>query len=123
MLLEPAEEGGFIVTCPVLPGLATEGDTLEEARAMAQNAIRAYLESLRKDHLPIPSDTLGSIIHQAGYTNNEFLELLKWVNDERSFRRSAHITRQRPSAQQIVPASAMCYCELFGASPNITSRK
>jgi antitoxin HicB len=56
VLFEPAEEGGFIVTCPALPGLVTEGDTLEEARAMAEDAIRAYIESLRKDHLPIPSD-------------------------------------------------------------------
>jgi predicted RNase H-like HicB family nuclease len=55
VLFEPAEEGGFVVTCPALPGLVTEGDTLEEARAMAQDAIRAYLESLRKDHLQIPS--------------------------------------------------------------------
>jgi antitoxin HicB len=44
---EPAEEGGFVVTCPALPGLVTEGDTLEEARAMAQDAILAYLEILR----------------------------------------------------------------------------
>jgi antitoxin HicB len=56
VLFEPAEEGGFIVTCPALPGLVTEGDTLEEARIMAQDAIRGYIESLRKDHLPIPSD-------------------------------------------------------------------
>ena len=56
VLFEPAEEGGFVVTCPALPGLVTEGETLEEARAMAQDAIRAYIESLRKDHLPIPSD-------------------------------------------------------------------
>ncbi len=58
VLFEPAEEGGFVVTCPALPGLVTEGDTLEEARAMARDAIRAYLESLRKDHLPIPSDKM-----------------------------------------------------------------
>jgi antitoxin HicB len=58
VLFEPAEEGGFVVTCPALPGLVTEGDTLEEAHAMAQDAIRAYLESLRKDHLPIPSDKM-----------------------------------------------------------------
>lgn len=58
VLFEPAEEGGFIVTCPALPVLVTEGDTLEEARAMAQDAIRAYLESLRMDHLPIPSDKM-----------------------------------------------------------------
>src|SRR6266550_1013044 len=56
MLFEPAEEGGFVVTCPALPGLVTEGDTLAEARRMARDAIRAYLESLRKDGEPIPSD-------------------------------------------------------------------
>jgi antitoxin HicB len=49
VLFEPAEEGGYIVTCPALPGLVTEGDTLTEARAMAADAIRAYLDSLRKD--------------------------------------------------------------------------
>ena len=49
VLFMPAEEGGFVVTCPALPGLVTEGDTLEEARAMAQDAIRAYIESLQKD--------------------------------------------------------------------------
>lgn len=56
VLFEPAEEGGYVVTCPALPGLVTEGDTLEEARAMARDAIRAYLESLRKDGRPIPAD-------------------------------------------------------------------
>lgn len=56
VLFEPAEEGGYVVKCPALPGLVTEGDTLEEARAMAEDAIRAYLESLRKDGLPVPED-------------------------------------------------------------------
>ena len=56
VIFEPADEGGFVVTCPALPGLVTEGDTLEEARAMAVDAIRGYIESLRKDRLPIPSD-------------------------------------------------------------------
>jgi len=56
VLFEPAEEGGYVVTCPALPGLVTEGDTLEEARRMAADAIRGYLESLHKDGLPIPLD-------------------------------------------------------------------
>lgn len=56
VFFEPAVEGGYVVTCPALPGLVTEGDTLAEARRMAQDAIRAYLESLRKDGEPIPSD-------------------------------------------------------------------
>ncbi|MCZ6659806.1 MAG: type II toxin-antitoxin system HicB family antitoxin [bacterium] len=54
VLFEPAEEGGYVVTCPALPGLVTEGDTLEEAREMAADAIRCYLESLQMDGLPIP---------------------------------------------------------------------
>ncbi len=58
VILTPAEEGGYVVTCPALPGLITEGNSLEEARAMAQDAIRAYLESLQKDGLPIPADRL-----------------------------------------------------------------
>jgi antitoxin HicB len=58
VLFEPAEEGGFVVRCPALPGLVTEGDTLEEARAMAEDAIRGYIESLRKDHLPVPPDRI-----------------------------------------------------------------
>ena len=53
VLFEPAEEGGYVVTCPALPGLVTEGDTLDEAREMALDAIRAYLESRHKDGLPI----------------------------------------------------------------------
>jgi len=56
VLFEAAEEGGYIVTCPSLPGLVTEGDTLEEARAMAADAIRGYLEALSKDGLPIPPE-------------------------------------------------------------------
>ena len=34
ILFEPAEEGGYIATCLALPGLVTEGDTLDEAREM-----------------------------------------------------------------------------------------
>jgi predicted RNase H-like HicB family nuclease len=56
VLFEPAEEGGYVVTCPSLPGLVTEGDTIEEARAMAAEAIRGYLEALAKDGLPIPPE-------------------------------------------------------------------
>ena len=56
VLFEPAEEGGFVVTCPALPGLVTEGDSLEEARYMVKDAIRGYLESLQEDGLPIPED-------------------------------------------------------------------
>ena len=56
VVFEPEEEGGYTVTCPALPGLVTYGDTPEEARAMAADAIACYLESLRKDGLSVPLD-------------------------------------------------------------------
>jgi antitoxin HicB len=59
VVMTPDVTGGYVVTCPALPGLVTEGDTLEEARAMATDAIHGYLESLKKDGQPIPTD--GSI--------------------------------------------------------------
>lgn len=51
---EPAQEGGYIVTVPALPGLVSEGDTLEKAKEMARDAIRSYLESLMNDGEPLP---------------------------------------------------------------------
>jgi predicted RNase H-like HicB family nuclease len=54
--MTPDGAGGYVVTCPALPGLVTGGDTLEEARAMAADAIRGYIESLQEDGEPIPTD-------------------------------------------------------------------
>jgi predicted RNase H-like HicB family nuclease len=56
VVMTPDETGGYVVTCPALPGLVTEGDSLEDARAMAADAIRGYLEVLIEDGEPIPSD-------------------------------------------------------------------
>ena len=61
VLLQPEPEGGLTVTCPSLPGLVTYGEDLEEARSMAAEAIACYLESLKKDGLPLPeSDTAAA---------------------------------------------------------------
>ena len=54
IVLDPAEEGGFVVTVPALAGCITQGETLDEAREMAAEAIESYLESLRKHGDPIP---------------------------------------------------------------------
>lgn len=56
VLFEPAEEGGYTVTVPALPGLVTEGRTLEEARVMASEAIQCHVESLLEDGEPVPDD-------------------------------------------------------------------
>ena len=56
VIFEPAPEGGYTVIIPALPGCVTEGDTLDEAREMAVDAIKCYCESLLKDGLPLPED-------------------------------------------------------------------
>jgi predicted RNase H-like HicB family nuclease len=38
LTLTPAEEGGFLVTSPLDPGLVTEAETLEEAFEMGYDA-------------------------------------------------------------------------------------
>ena len=43
VVLEPAEEGGFIVKCVELP-VATQGETREEALENIKEAIEGYLE-------------------------------------------------------------------------------
>lgn len=48
-LFEPAEEGGYIVYIPALPGCVTQGDSFEEAQKMAQDAVKGYLAVLRED--------------------------------------------------------------------------
>lgn len=54
--LELNELGGYTVTVPILPGCVSEGDTKEEALANIKEAIELYLESLRADGEPIPSE-------------------------------------------------------------------
>jgi antitoxin HicB len=57
VLLHPdAEEGGYTVTVPALPGCVTQGETLEEAIAMAKDALRLHVESLIADGEPVPEE-------------------------------------------------------------------
>ena len=51
---EANEHGGNTVTVPALPGLVTEGRDLEHARSMAKDAVRCYIEGLKKAKEPIP---------------------------------------------------------------------
>ncbi len=56
VLLRPEPEGGYTVNVPSLPGCITYGETLEEAKHNAQEAIELYVESLKEHGEDIPSD-------------------------------------------------------------------
>lgn len=47
ILLKKEPEGGYTVTVPSLPGCVTYGETIEEAKKMAKEAIELYVESLK----------------------------------------------------------------------------
>jgi antitoxin HicB len=55
-VIEPDEaDGGYVVTFPAIPDLATQGETLEEARRMAEECLSGYLAVLRETCRPLPA--------------------------------------------------------------------
>jgi antitoxin HicB len=54
IILEPMDEGGFLVRVPALPEVVTGGDTEDEALAMAKEAIELVLASRRERGEVIP---------------------------------------------------------------------
>lgn len=56
VVFEPLPEDGFSVVVPIVPEIATFGATRDEARFMAQDAIRCFLESAVETGEPIPDD-------------------------------------------------------------------
>ena len=67
------EEGGYSVIFPDLNHLATQGDTLNEAREMAIDCLAGYLHSAKTEGkaLPNPSDirTLNADNEHTEYKN------------------------------------------------------
>ena len=49
VVLEPAEEGGFTVSVPSLPGCVSEGNSESEALQNIREAIELYLEPVDDD--------------------------------------------------------------------------
>lgn len=58
ILYPDPDEGGYSVTVPALPGCVTQGETLEEAIAMAKDAIRLYIETLLAEGELIPEEQI-----------------------------------------------------------------
>lgn len=64
VVIEASEEGGYHAWCPSLPGVHSQGETLEEAKKNVIEAIQCHLESLVKEgeRLPQePEEFVGSV--------------------------------------------------------------
>jgi antitoxin HicB len=55
LVMEPQPEGGYTVTCPLLPELITEGDSVQEAVANASDALAAIIEAFQDLGRPLPA--------------------------------------------------------------------
>jgi len=49
VVLQEAEEGGYIVSCPALPGCHSQGCSMDEALENIKEAISGCLESLAEE--------------------------------------------------------------------------
>lgn len=56
IVVEPEETGGFYVLVPALPGCFTRGDTLEECRENAAEAIAVHIAGLAADGEEVPEE-------------------------------------------------------------------
>jgi predicted RNase H-like HicB family nuclease len=48
-VFEPEAQGGYHAYAPELPGLHTQGESLEEATANAVEALELYIEGMREE--------------------------------------------------------------------------
>jgi len=64
VIYEPLKEGGFNVVFPAIPEICTFGRTLKEAREMAKDALRCYLESALKSGELIPRKPLKRVLKE-----------------------------------------------------------
>ncbi|MDA8187307.1 MAG: type II toxin-antitoxin system HicB family antitoxin [Dehalococcoidales bacterium] len=56
ILFRDPDDGTYTVKVPALPGLTTQGASLEEAIAMAKDAITLYVEDLIANGEPVPEE-------------------------------------------------------------------
>ena len=54
IIVEQDEDGAFVAECPSLPGCVSEGRTRQEALRNIKDAVKGYLESLKRHDEPIP---------------------------------------------------------------------
>ncbi len=75
-VFQPEPEGGYTVTCPALPGLVTYGESLDEAKAMARDAMEGLIEIMLEKEEPVPESDAAEAV-------SRFHRLAHTLQDER----------------------------------------
>lgn len=74
LVLDPQPEGGWTITCPVLPGLITEADTVEEVAINVADALEALIEGYEELNQPLP-DVLQPIRNTAPFLTETLIHV------------------------------------------------
>ncbi len=72
VIFEPAEEGGYVVSVPLLPGCITQGETFEESVANIKDVMEGYLQVLKEEGEDIPKEKADIVITKVGVINPAF---------------------------------------------------
>ena len=62
VIIEKDEDGIFVVECPTLPGCISQGKTRKESLLNIRDAIKGYLQSLKKHNEPIPPSVYEEMV-------------------------------------------------------------
>ena len=65
VILRKEEDGGCVVTVPVLPGCVSQGDTRDEALKNIEEAVEVYLEDVRAAGESIPVEDERAFVEVA----------------------------------------------------------
>lgn len=69
VIFEPAEEGGYVVSVPAIPGCVTQGETFEEAVANIKDAMQGCLAVLKEEGEDIPQEKSDIVITKISVAN------------------------------------------------------
>ena len=62
VVLNPGEDGYWVVECPSLPGCVSQGQTRQEALDNIKEAISLYIEVLEERGESVPEDHLEVVL-------------------------------------------------------------
>jgi antitoxin HicB len=74
LVLAPQPEGGWTITCPILPGLITEADTIDDVSVNVADAIEALIEGYEEMGQPLP-DALRPIVTTTPFLADTLIHL------------------------------------------------
>ena len=79
LVLEPQPEGGWMITCPILRGLITEADMVDEVVPNVTDALEALIEGYEDLNQPLPKILQPVEMSEPIYTET-FIQTRKYAS-------------------------------------------